>query len=295
MTNADRSQEERRLDDERCVDGLLAEAGFPDDAELRALLLEMRKLRVTEVPQPSAELAALMGQPDTAEVIRLEEWSRRHPRKKRAVFTTLAVAASLGIAGGAAAGNDSLRSQAEGTISSILSSFSNHAPTTPAPSSPPRAPEPVPAIVPPSDGGPPVGTAPAPAPVQGAEPSVGERRENSDAPRHMRSSWPRTLKLRLLLPEFRRPEEHRPSQAPPARLTLHHRRTNRRRAERRRPTAGVQTAWQATAAEAGRMPASQNRLQPKATSDRFSVPKWLRLQLAVGLPSGGVCDALAAS
>src|SRR5688572_19926990 len=110
MTSDDRRQQERRLDDERCMDALLAEGGFPDDAELRAVLLQLREFRVTEVPEPSPEVAALMGQPGDADVVSLDEWSRRHPRKKRVAFTTLAVAASLGVAGGAAAGNATLRS-----------------------------------------------------------------------------------------------------------------------------------------------------------------------------------------
>ena len=182
MTNADKWQEERRLDDERCVDGLLAEAGMPDDAELRAVLQDLRNLRATEVPEPSAELAALLGQPATADVIRLEDWPRKRPGKKRVIFTTLAVAASLGVAGGAAAGNDALRSKAEGTISSIVGSFFPPPPVKPAPSSPSpaptpaQAPAPAPAVVLPS----PAGTAPAPGPT--AERSAGEGRKGVPEP-----------------------------------------------------------------------------------------------------------------
>ncbi|MDQ1057364.1 hypothetical protein QFZ23_001265 [Arthrobacter globiformis] len=170
MTSDDRRQEERRLDDERCVDALLAEGGFPDDAELRAVLLQLRSFRVTEVPPPSAELAALMGQPFEADVVRLDDWSRRHPRR-RAVFTTLAVAASLGVAGGAAAGNETLRSQAEGTISSIVRSFSPPTPGTPAPPppSPVEAPDPAPAVVPSPGWTTPTAAVPAaPATVRGS-------------------------------------------------------------------------------------------------------------------------------
>ncbi|WP_314195121.1 hypothetical protein [uncultured Arthrobacter sp.] len=174
MTSDDKRQAVRRLDDERCVDALLAEGGFPDDAELRAVLLQLRSFRVTEVPPPSAELAALMGQPLEADVVRLDDWSRRHPRKRRAVFTTLAVAASLGVAGGAAAENETLRSQAEGTISSIVRSFApsaprTPAPTTPAPASPAEAPNPAPAVVPSPGGTTPTAAVPAdPAPVRGS-------------------------------------------------------------------------------------------------------------------------------
>lgn len=189
MTSDDRRQQERRFDDERCVDALLAEGGFPDDAELRAVLLQLRELRVTEVPEPSPEVAALMGRPAEVDVVRLDDWSRRHPRKKRIVFTTLAVAASLGVAGGAAAGNEMLRSQAEATIRSIIWSFSPPAPGIPVPTttapaaSPtaslsPEAPKPLPAVIhspaatPPATAEP---AAPAPAQSRPAGPPVRER------------------------------------------------------------------------------------------------------------------------
>jgi hypothetical protein len=185
MSSEDRREHERRLDDERCVDALLAEAGFPDDIELRGVLLQLRSHRVAEVPQPSAEIAALMGQQAAADVVRLEDWSRRHPRKKRVVFTTFAVAASLGIAGGAAAGNDTLRRQAEGTISSIVKSFSPRPPETPAPAPPSNIPTAPPADVPSPAGTLPAATVPAdaaPVEVPTTEPSVGGRPEDSESP-----------------------------------------------------------------------------------------------------------------
>lgn len=188
MTTNHRAQDERRFDDERSVDALLAESGFPDDARLRKVLLELRALRTAQVPQPSAELAALMGPAQTeasaqdAAVVRLEDWNRKHPKTKRIVFTTLAVAASLGIAGGAAAGNDALRRQAEGTITDIVRSFSP--PAAPASPLPSEAPSPGPAVVPlpaalqvdvPS---------PIPAPLQVDNPElpVGEQKETPQAP-----------------------------------------------------------------------------------------------------------------
>lgn len=184
MSSEDRGRQERRLNDERCVDALLAEAGFPDEAELRDVLLQLRSHRVAEVPQPSAEIAALMGQHAAADVVRLEDWSRKHPRKKRVVFTTLAVAASLGIAGGAAAGNDTLRRQAEGTISDIVNSFSPQTPVMPAPAPPSKVP-----AAPPADDPSPAGTPPstvpagaAPVEVPTTVPSVGERPEDSESP-----------------------------------------------------------------------------------------------------------------
>lgn len=185
MSSDNRERQERRLDDERCVDALLAEGGFPDDAELRDVLLRLRSLRVDEVPPPSGELATLLGQPGAADVVHLDEWSRTRPRKKRVVFTTLAVAASLGVAGGAAAGNDTLRRQAEGTISSIVNALSPDSGVAPSPAPPPTAPAVPPAVVPSPDGVPPAGTVPAgpsPVGVPTAELSVGERPGNSEAP-----------------------------------------------------------------------------------------------------------------
>lgn len=149
---------DRRLEDELYVDALLAESGIPagsaDDDGLRDTLLRLRSLRGAEVPQPCAELAALMGGagPGLAEVIPLEGRARRHPKRRRAVFTSLAVAASLGIAGGAAAGNETVRRHAEGTIDTIVRSFSPPAPApdpaAPAPAPPAEAPNPAPDVVP---------------------------------------------------------------------------------------------------------------------------------------------------
>lgn len=185
MGSDSRDQQERRLDDERCVDALLAEGGFPDDAELRDVLLRLRSLRVDDVPPPSSELADLMGQRLEADVVHLDEWSRTRPRKKRAVFTTLAVAASLGVAGGAAAGNDTLRRQAEGTISSIINSLSPDSTRTPSPAPTSTAPAAPAAVVPGPAGIPPAGTVPpgaSPVEVPTAELSVGERPGNSESP-----------------------------------------------------------------------------------------------------------------
>ncbi|MGX1162195.1 hypothetical protein FBY31_3749 [Arthrobacter sp. SLBN-100] len=193
MTANHRAQDERRFDDERSVDALLAEGGFPGDTELRNLLLEFRAFRSAEVPQPSPELAALMGFPPAEApspvegLVRLEDWNRKHPKTKRVAFTTLAVAVSLGIAGGAAAGNDALRRQAEGTISNIVRSFSPPARPTPAPPAQSEAPTPLPAVVPPLSEAPPAAGLPTsqpPAPVQVHGPglSAGERTETAEAP-----------------------------------------------------------------------------------------------------------------
>lgn len=173
MTSEDRKQQERRLADEQCVDALLAESGLTDDAGLRGMLLQLRMLRGAEVPVPSAELAALMGQPAEAGVVRLEDWSRKHRKNQRVVFTTLAVAVSLGIAGGAAAGNDTLRRQAEGTISNIVEAFSPSRAAPPAADVPAEAPSPAPAVAEDPAGAASAVTVPAPAPAVGPAPGFG--------------------------------------------------------------------------------------------------------------------------
>ena len=177
---------DRRLEDQLYVDALLAEAGFlpgsADDDGLRDALLRLRSFRTTEVPVPCAELVALMGATDVgdsdrgdvgpveadpmlAEVIPLAGRPRRHPRKKRAVLTSLAVAASLGIAGGAAAGNETVRRHAAGTIDTIVRSF---APPAFAPAQPPVPADTDPAV-PAVDH--PAEPADAPGPASGVVPS----------------------------------------------------------------------------------------------------------------------------
>lgn len=173
MTSEDRKQQERRLADEQCVDALLAESGLMDDAGLRVMLLQLRRLRGAEVPVPSAELAALMDQPAEPGVIRLADWSRKHRKNQRVVFTTLALAASLGIAGGAAAGNDTLRRQAEGTISTIVEAFSPSGAAPPAADPPSQAPSPAPAVAPDRAEAPAAVTVPGPAADVGPASSSG--------------------------------------------------------------------------------------------------------------------------
>lgn len=146
MTTEDKARQKRRLRDEQSVEALLTEAGFPDDAGLRELLLQLRALRVSEVPAPSAELAAHLGESETADVICLEPGKPR--KKKYVVITTLAVAASFGIAGGAAAGNENVRREAGESVSAVMGWFSPPAPATPAPTLPAEAPMPGPAVIP---------------------------------------------------------------------------------------------------------------------------------------------------
>lgn len=184
MTSTNRGLFERRLDDEQAVDQLLAEAGFPEDAGLREVLMQLKALRDPDVPEPSAELLALMGGPETADIIPLPNRNSQHARrtrqKRRVALTSLAVAASLGVAGGAAAGNETIRRGAEETISTIMRSFAPPvpaAPATPSPATPaPAAPTQEPGAGAPSPGAgvvlvpggetPPAAPAP-PAAVQG--------------------------------------------------------------------------------------------------------------------------------
>ncbi|MHC6593201.1 hypothetical protein [Arthrobacter sp. C152] len=147
------------LADQHAVDALLAEAGFTDDAELRELLLQLRSFRTDEVPPPSAEVAALMAAPGAAPVARFDP--ARPRRKRRFVFTALGVAASLGVAGGAAAVNGDLRREAEGTINSILWSFSPPESPGPAPAPAPAAPTRPAAVAPAPAGHAPAATMPA--------------------------------------------------------------------------------------------------------------------------------------
>ena len=189
MTSQDH-RHQRRLDDERSVDALLAETGFQDDAELRDVLLQIRGLRTLGVPPPSAGLAALMDQDASpGDVVRPLAPAAR--KRNRAVFTSLAVAASLGIAGGAAAGNESLRHGAEGTISSVVGWLLAPAPTEPPPPAPPEAPAAPAAVVPSPDGATPTarvhGTpvpapVPAPVPVQTLDPGDSGAGQPHEAP-----------------------------------------------------------------------------------------------------------------
>ena len=185
-TGADSARYGDRLEDERCVDALLAEAGYTDDPGLRHVLLKLRELRVADVPLPSAELAALMDGPRTATVTVLEPG--KQPKKKRVAFTTLAVAASLGIASGAAAASEEIRRGAEGTIMTIVRSFSAPVPAAPAPALPSGEPGSAPAVTgdPAAEDRtvPPAGprTAADPASVSGQEPAAEKPPTSGRAP-----------------------------------------------------------------------------------------------------------------
>ena len=180
MTGDNESRQQHRLDDERAVDALLAEAGCGNDAGLRSLLLQLRSLRTDEVPAPSEEVAALLAAP-SGTVARLDPGRAR--RKRRFAFTALGVAASLGVAGGAAAGNEDLRRGAEGAVKGIIRAFSppapSRAPAAPAPG--PGASSPAPAVVPVSPETLPAGV---PAVLPAADPSMPDAAETMGPPDH---------------------------------------------------------------------------------------------------------------
>jgi hypothetical protein len=192
MTSEQREQRARLLDDERSVDALLAESGFEDDAELRAVLLQFRSLRHADVPEPSLELAALMNRSGTANGVDPRDVPRNRAKKRRAVFTSIAVAASLGVAGGAAAGNDTLRREAEGTIGNIVRSFSPPAPTPPPAPAPSEAPDPGSAVVPPPAAATPTANIPTDADTERApgmdHRSAKEGEDTSEASQHGRKT-----------------------------------------------------------------------------------------------------------
>ncbi|TQJ35503.1 hypothetical protein [Arthrobacter sp. SLBN-122] len=191
MTTEDKARQKRRLSDEQSVEALLAEAGVQDDPGLRKALLQLRALRVSEVPTPSAELAALLGESKTADVVGLEPGKPR--KRKHVVFTTLAVAASFSIAGGAAAGNENVRREGGESIRAVIEWFSPPAPATPAPTLSTGAPTPGTAVVSaPASDMPPAALireplpAPPSEPAQSATPFTAEQRDlherGADAP-----------------------------------------------------------------------------------------------------------------
>ncbi len=193
MTGNEDVQQECRLDDERAVHELLEEACLADDPVLRQVLLQVRELRVSSVPAPSPRLRALLAEPETAAAIRMEPGKPR--KKKRVALTTLAVAASFGIAGGAAAGNGDIRRGAEESISTLVEWFAPPAPAAPlpAPAPEPEATSPAPAVVRVFPLAPTPSPPPVPVPGQGpaAGPSQAGPGENEGAFDPTATSQPR--------------------------------------------------------------------------------------------------------
>lgn len=133
------------------------------------MLLQLRGFRTSRVPTPSSALAELLQGSDTAGQPWFEPGKSR--KKKRVVFTTLAVAASFGVAGGAAAGGGDIRPGVEGSICTVVEWFLPAAPAVPAPAVPARAPTPATAVVSdPAAGGP--GATPARDPLPAFQPGT---------------------------------------------------------------------------------------------------------------------------
>ena len=171
MTGEHNAQLERRLDDELAVQELLEEAGLANDPLLRQVLLQVREIRVSDIPAPSPRLRALLAEPEMSAVGCQEAGKLRN--KKRVVLTALAVAASFGIAGGAAAGNGDIRRGAEGSISTVVGRFAPPAPAAPlpTPAPEPEATNPAPAVVRVFPQAPTSST--PPVPVNGERPAAG--------------------------------------------------------------------------------------------------------------------------
>jgi hypothetical protein len=167
MTGEHDAQLERRLNDQRAVQELLEEAGLANDPVLRQVLLQVRELRVSDIPAPSPRLRALLAAPELSAAGCQEPGKPRH--KRRVVLTALAVAASLGVAGGAAAGNGDLRRGAEGSISTVAGWFAAPAPAAPlpTPAPEPEATSPAPAVVRVFPQAPTSSTPPVPVPGEG--------------------------------------------------------------------------------------------------------------------------------
>ncbi|HEY1158148.1 MAG TPA: hypothetical protein VGE95_17905, partial [Arthrobacter sp.] len=63
MTGEHDAELERLLNDQRAVQELLEEAGLANDPVLRQVLLQVRELRVSDIPAPSPRLRALLAEP----------------------------------------------------------------------------------------------------------------------------------------------------------------------------------------------------------------------------------------
>jgi hypothetical protein len=153
------------------IDGLLRESTTEESDALRPVLLQLRALRTGEPPVPSPEVAALLV-PDTTNVILLDAAPRR---SRRAVFTILAVTATLGAGTAAAAAVDEgFRTGLQNAVATIFTALTTG--THPSPAVPSVTPAPAVSTAqppaPPSSGNPSPGTQVASAGVSGA-PSTG--------------------------------------------------------------------------------------------------------------------------
>ncbi|BCW56264.1 hypothetical protein OUO20_15285 [Arthrobacter sp. FX8] len=175
------------------VDQLLLEAGVDDDGQLRDALVNLRALGAG-VPEPSAEIAALMAgtsaagpapttvlsaaepaAPSTRPAGRpADELAARRKAKRRVTLTTLSVAASLAAGGAVAAASDQGFRESFTQLNHAVTSFVTGSSAAPTGHDMPQVPAPQPAApAPQATSGPdavPAAPAPASAPA-GAAPS----------------------------------------------------------------------------------------------------------------------------
>jgi hypothetical protein len=117
--------------DARIIDRLLRESNTEESDLLRPVLLELRALGTGEPPVPSPEVAALLV-PGASNVVRLDAAPRR---ARRAAFTVLAVAATLGAGTAAAAATDEgFRAGLQNTVATIVTALITGPQPSPAPS-----------------------------------------------------------------------------------------------------------------------------------------------------------------
>jgi len=144
--------------DARIIDRLLRESNTEESDLLRPVLLELRALGTGEPPVPSPEVAALLV-PDTTNVIPFDAAPRR---ARRAAFTVLAVAATLGAGTAAAAATDEgFRAGLQNTVATIVTAFTTGPQPSPAVPSVATSASPTPS--PAASGGPGSSTAVPPA------------------------------------------------------------------------------------------------------------------------------------
>ncbi|QHK20233.1 hypothetical protein GU243_11370 [Pseudarthrobacter psychrotolerans] len=115
--------------DARIIDRLLRESNTEESDLLRPVLLELRALGTGEPPVPSPEVAAFLV-PGASNVVRLDAAPRR---VRRAAFTVLAVAATLGAGTAAAAATDEgFRAGLHDTVATIVTALTTGPQPSPA-------------------------------------------------------------------------------------------------------------------------------------------------------------------
>ncbi len=108
--------------DEQLVDGMLSEAGETDSAGLRLVLLELRSLANSPVPEPSVELAAFLSRDVAAPGVAALDSRRR--RKHRPVLLSLTIITAMGLGiGAAAAASPDFRNAAQHAITTAVNAI----------------------------------------------------------------------------------------------------------------------------------------------------------------------------